>query len=53
MKHAAFIQKGENSQLKSKVEEWIKENKDQILEIIDIEYEEDGDIFTATITYLD
>lgn len=53
MKHAAFIQEGDGSQLKKKVEEWIEENRDNILEIVDIEYEESGNVYYATITYLD
>lgn len=53
MKHAAFIQEGDGSQLKAKVEEWIEENKERILEIVDVEYEQNANIFYATITYLD
>ncbi len=52
MKHAAFVQHGDGEKLKLKVEEWIEENRESILEIIDIEYEQNGgDIYTATITF--
>lgn len=53
MKHAAFVQHGDGEKLKLKVEKWIEENRESILEIIDIEYEQNGDIYTATITFLD
>lgn len=53
MKHVGFVQQGDGSQLQDKVERWIEENRENILEIIDIEYEQNGDIYTATITFLD
>ena len=53
VKHAAFVQHGEGSQLQDKVQQWIEENRDDILEVVDIEYEQNGDIYTATITFLD
>lgn len=53
MKHAAFVQYDGDSKLKEKVEEWIRENEDKILEIVDIEYTQRDSIYIATITYLD
>ena len=53
MKHAAFVMKCEEAILDQKVQEWIKENEDNILEIVDIEYSQRGDMCIATITYLD
>jgi uncharacterized membrane protein YgaE (UPF0421/DUF939 family) len=53
MKHASFIQYEDGSKLKEKVAEWIRENEDDILEIIDIEYTEKDSVYIATITYLD
>lgn len=53
MKHAAFVQYDDDSKLKEKVEEWIRENEDNILEIVDIEYTQKDSIYIATITYLD
>jgi low affinity Fe/Cu permease len=53
MKHAAFVQYDDDSKLKEKVEEWIRENEDNILEIVDIEYAQKDSIYIATITYLD
>ncbi|MBU5440173.1 hypothetical protein KQI42_19450 [Tissierella sp. MSJ-40] len=51
MKHEAFVQYNDGSELKDKVESWIAENEDKILEVIDIEYEQHGNIYVATITY--
>lgn len=53
MKHAAFVQYGDSSELKAKVQEWIKDNEDRILEVVDIEYTQRDSIHIATITYLD
>jgi hypothetical protein len=51
MKHYSILEKGNSSLVEEKVNQWIKENEDSILEIIDIEYIENGDIYIATITY--
>lgn len=53
MKHAAFVDQEDGLNLKEKVAEWIRENEECILEIIDIEYSQNGSIYIATITYLD
>lgn len=52
MKHISIVQNSEDS-IKEKVEEWIKENKDEIVEVVDIEYTNTNSIYVATITYLD
>lgn len=53
MKYAAFIEREDYLKLENKINKWIEENRDSILEIVDIEYEERDNIFCATITYLD
>ena len=53
MKHIAFISERDGSSLKEKVEEWIEENKDLIIEVVDIEYSENANVYYATVTYLD
>ncbi len=40
-----------SSGLKEKVERWIYEHREEIIEIVDIEYEQYGSMFSATITY--
>ena len=42
---------GDGSTLEDKVNEWIASNESSILEIIDIEYIQNGSICLATITY--
>ncbi len=53
MKHAAFVDNEDGLKLKEKVAEWIRENEDYILEIVDIEYTQKDNIYIATITYID
>jgi hypothetical protein len=53
MKHTSFIQENSGSELESKVKKWIDENEDRILEIVDIEYSQNGNVYYVTITYLD
>lgn len=52
MKHISIVQSSEDS-IKEKVEEWIEKNKDEIVEVVDIEYTDTNSIYVATITYLD
>ena len=47
------MQYGDSSELKGKVQEWIRDNEDKILKVVDIEYTERNSVFLATITYLD
>lgn len=51
MKHISLLDYGDSSNLEGKVTQWIMENESSILEIIDIEYIENGDMYIATITY--
>lgn len=51
MKHVTILENVYVSGLKEKVERWIEKNKDEILEIIDIEYQQYGSMYSATITY--
>ncbi len=53
MKHAAFVDNENGLTLKERVAEWIRDNEDDILEIINIEYTQKGNIYVATISYLD
>ncbi|MBZ2174425.1 hypothetical protein K8M07_04105 [Schnuerera sp. xch1] len=51
MKHVTIMEYGDSSTIEEKVDEWILENEDSVLEIIDIEYIENGNTYLATITY--
>ena len=53
MKHISFVSENDGSALKKKVEEWIESNKGKIKEVVRIEYEENANVFFATITYLE
>ncbi|SCG83120.1 hypothetical protein DW1_1549 [Proteiniborus sp. DW1] len=51
MKHMTILEYNDGSGLTDKVQRWVSENEDQILEIVDVEYSQHGNIFIATITY--
>lgn len=51
MKHVTLLENEYGSDLKDKVQTWVDEHRDEILEIIDIEYEQYGGMYSATITY--
>ncbi|NLX61630.1 MAG: hypothetical protein GXZ06_03795 [Tissierellia bacterium] len=52
MKHVSFLEMGgDGSTIEEKVNKWIMENEESILEIIDIEYIENNGMYVATITY--
>lgn len=51
MKHMTIVEYNDGSGLTEKVQRWISENEEQILEIIDVEYSQHGNIFLATITF--
>lgn len=53
MKFTTFYQQENDNGLKEKVEEWIRNNEDNILEIIGVEYEYANNTYIAIITYLD
>jgi len=51
MKHVTILDYGDGSTLEEKVSQWIAENEESILEVIDVEYIENGNMYLATITY--
>ena len=52
MKHVSFLEMGgDGSTIEEKVNKWIMENEESILEILDIEYIENNGMYVATITY--
>ncbi len=51
MKHVTLMENGDGSRLKGKVENWIDEHEDEIFEVVDIEYQQYGSMYSATITY--
>jgi hypothetical protein len=51
MKHVSMVDYYDGSSLEDKVDEWISENEANILEIIDIEYTQHGNVYLAIITY--
>ena len=51
MKYVSMVDYDDGSSLEEKVNEWILENEDTLLEIIDIEYTQHGNIYLAIITY--
>ncbi len=52
MRHVSFLEVGgDGTTVEERVNEWIQENEESILEIIDIEYIENGDMYAAIITY--
>lgn len=53
MKHMTIVDYSDGLDLKGKVYDWISENEEKILEIIDIEYENSGNIYYATVTYVE
>lgn len=52
MKHITVFESGnDGSTVEEKVNQWILENESEILEILDIEYLDNGNMYLATITY--
>lgn len=51
MKHVSMVDYYDGSSLEEKVNEWILENEETLLEIIDIEYTQHGNVYLAIITY--
>lgn len=43
----------DGSSLKDKVDQWIGENEEDILEIVDIEYTQEGKVYFAIVTYIE
>lgn len=52
MKHM-YIADLDGSNLEEKVDEWIRENEEDILEIVDIEYTQEGSVYFAIVTYFE
>ena len=52
MKHISIVDYGDCN-VEEKVNQWILENEERLLEIVDIEYIEQGNMYLATITYLE
>lgn len=52
MKHM-YIVDYDGSTLRDKVNSWIIENEENILEIVDIEYTQEGSIYFAIVTYIE
>ena len=51
MKHMSIAYYNYGLALEDKVYKWIEDNEEEILEIIDVEYENRGNIYFAIITY--
>lgn len=52
MKHM-YIVDMDGSSLRDKVDQWISENEEDILEMVDIEYTQEGTIYFAIVTYIE
>ncbi|MDR7857833.1 hypothetical protein [Tissierella sp.] len=53
MKHMYIIDYDDGAILKEKVEDWICKNEESILELIDIDYSQQGNLYLAVVTYLE
>lgn len=53
MKYMYIVDYQDGSTLREKVNEWIEENEENILEIIDIEYNQEGNLYFAIVSYLE
>lgn len=52
MRHVTIIQDHDDSiTLNEKIDMWIKDNEEEILEIIDIDWQKVGSFYMATVTY--
>lgn len=51
MKFKSFVSYEEGSHLEEEVKDWINSNEENILEIVDIEYNQEGNIYIAIVTY--
>ncbi|WP_159436155.1 hypothetical protein [Anaerosalibacter sp. Marseille-P3206] len=51
MRHMTIIDCNDGLDLEDKVYNWIEDNEEEILEVIDVEFENRGNIFFAIITY--
>lgn len=53
MKFMYIVAEGKEDTIKDKVDHWIGENEENILEIVDIEYNQEGDIYFAIVSYFE
>lgn len=53
METVSIFQYGHSSGLNEKVDEWLEENKNTILEIVDIEYQQYENVYVAIIRYIE
>lgn len=51
MKHMTIVDYNDGLDLEDKVYKWIEDNEEEILEVIDVEFENRGNIFFAIVTY--
>lgn len=49
----SFVSYEDGSHLKGKVDDWISDNEEDILEIVDIEYTQEGNVYVAIVSYIE
>lgn len=53
MKHMYIVDYDDGNILRGKVDAWIGENEESILEVIDIDYSQQGNLYLAVVSYLE
>lgn len=53
MKFMYIVAEGDGETIRAKVDRWIGENEENILEIVDIEYNQEGIIYFAIVSYFE
>lgn len=53
MKHMYIVDYDDGNILREKVDAWIGENEESILEVIDIDYSQQGNLYLAVVSYLE
>lgn len=53
MKFMYIVSEGEGDTIRDKVDRWIGENEENILEIVGIEYNQKGTIYFAIVSYFE
>lgn len=53
MKFMHIVADGSGDTIKAKVEQWLKENEESILEMVDIEYNQEKGVYFAIISYFE
>ncbi|WP_425447955.1 hypothetical protein [Dethiothermospora halolimnae] len=51
MKHVTIVDNTDGNTLNDLINNWIEEHEEEILEVIDIDYQQYGSMYTATVTY--